>query len=324
MKLEDIEAFLNVAELGGFSRAAVHTRVAQSALSRRIARLEHQLGVQLFERRARGVQLTENGAVLFQRARGLAHQLDDIEKEVRELSSAPQGEVRIAMPPMTVTILAPLVARDICERFPGIRLSILEGSSGQIHSWILSGDVDVALLYNPEESAELEITSVVKAPLFLVVPSKAPPALKAAIAAGMTPDGRFRFKAIGSIPLIMPSPLHGVRKLVERMAVEHRVSTNVVIEADGLGVAVSLAREGLGCAIFSHAAENERFLKDRLQLVPFSPPLNWTLAVVSKADPKPRRAMVVARQFMQKHLHELISDGLWAERPQPASGAATS
>ncbi|CAM5490495.1 aminoethylphosphonate catabolism LysR family transcriptional regulator [Aquamicrobium terrae] len=320
MKFEDLEAFLDVAELGGFSRAAAHRRVAQSALSRRVARLEHELGVQLLERRARGVQLTEHGIVLFERGRDLTRQLDVIEREVQELSGFAQGEVRLAIPPMTATVLAAAVIKDIRNQFPGIKLYIREGSSGQIHSWILSGEVDLALLYNPEDSAELDVTPVVKAPVFLVLPRHMPVALRARVEKGMTRDGRFRFKEIGAIPLIMPNPMHGVRKLVERMALEHRVSTDLVIEADGLGVVASLVEEGLGCTIFSYAGLNELVKENRLQLIPFSPPMSWVLAIVQQPSISPRRAVLKTRRILEKHIHALVSDGFWDEmtaKPAP-------
>lgn len=320
MKFEDLEAFLDVAELGGFSRAAAHRRVAQSALSRRVARLEHQLGVQLFERRARGVLLTEHGVVLLERARDLVRQLDVIKRETQELSTQPMGEVRLAIPPMTATVLAPRVVREIRERHPGIKLSVREGTSGQIHSWVLSGEVDVALLYNPEESVEFEIDSVVKAPLFLIAPVKAPHELQDQIDKGMRSDGRFRFKSIGSVPLIMPNPLHGVRKLVERMAAEHRVAINIAIEADGLGVAVALVREGLGCTVFSYAGEDGQSPRQCLRLIPFSPPMSWTLAVICRADPRPRRAAVAVKQVLKHHIDSLLGAGFWVERGPTAAG----
>lgn len=314
MKFEDLDAFLDVARLGGFSRAAAHRRVAQSALSRRVARLEHELGIQLFERKARGVQLTENGAVLFGRANTLASQLDEIEKETRELSDVPRGEVRIATPPLSASALAPRAFKDIREQFPEIRLSIREGSSGQIHSWILSGEIDVALLLNPEESVELRIVAMVNAPIFLVVPRQMPPELAAAVETGLTSDGRFRFKMIGSLPLIMPGPLHGVRKQIERMAAEHRVSTNVIIESDGLGIAVVLAKEGLGCTVFSYPGQNDSTLRDQLRLIPFAPPVSWTFALVCKAEPKPSRAVAAVTEVFHRHINLLAAEGYWTEK----------
>lgn len=313
MKFEDLEAFRHVAELGSFSRAAAHRRVAQSALSRRVARLERELGVALFERRAWGAQLTENGLVLMERAKYLADQLVDIEREVQTLASQPQGLVRMAIPPATSAIMAPRIAKDLQANFPAIRLFLREGSSGQIHSWIMSGEVDLALNYNPEENSDLDIQPLTKSQLFLVAPKDAPDQLAQAISDGLNADGRFRFKAIGSLPMIMPTPAHGARKLVDRMAAEHRVPINLTIEADGLGTILSLVADGFGCTIFSRAGLDDLGFGSRLRLIPLTPPMSWTLAMIWKAPLGADRAITATRRIVEHHVQSLISEGFWTE-----------
>jgi DNA-binding transcriptional LysR family regulator len=96
MNFEDLSAFVVVAKLRSFSKAAVQLRIAQSSLSKRVQRLEHRFGVDLLKRLGRGVALTEAGAILAHRAEHLIEELDAVEREVCAQMSVPTG--RSALP----------------------------------------------------------------------------------------------------------------------------------------------------------------------------------------------------------------------------------
>src|SRR5260370_2003644 len=98
MDLRQLRCFVAVAERGGFSAAASALNVAQSALSRHIKLLEHELGGALFERGARGVAVTESGKVLLTRSRWLLSTLDDIKAEILTEKPEPNGPGRLVAP----------------------------------------------------------------------------------------------------------------------------------------------------------------------------------------------------------------------------------
>jgi len=150
MNFEDLSAFVAVAKQRSFLKAAVQLRVAQSSLSKRVQRLEHKFGVELLRRHGRGVALTEAGSILAQRAEHLIAELNAVERDVCAQMAVPTGEVRIALPPATGRSLAPLIIQQCKSNFPMIRPMIREGSAADIHGWLSSGDVDIALTYNPE------------------------------------------------------------------------------------------------------------------------------------------------------------------------------
>src|SRR5260370_18599560 len=98
MDLRQLRYFVAVAERGGFGAAASALNVAQSALSRHVKELEHELGGALLERGARGVSVTESGMVLLARGRWLLRPIDDIKSQVRPENREPTGTVRIGAP----------------------------------------------------------------------------------------------------------------------------------------------------------------------------------------------------------------------------------
>jgi len=122
--LSQLSLFMAVAEAASFSRAAQRAGVSKSSLSRGVARLERDLGQQLFYRTTRRVSLTAAGAALFERA---APQLAALRQAIRTLpehEKPPSGALRISAPnDLGVSVLASIAAR-FCARYPDVRLDI--------------------------------------------------------------------------------------------------------------------------------------------------------------------------------------------------------
>jgi DNA-binding transcriptional LysR family regulator len=129
LKLRDFEALLAVARSGSMARGAVELSVSQPAVSKAIAELEHTMGVPLFDRTARGVELTLYGEIVMKCARSV---FDDIHLTVQEIAAASDpgtGELRIgASEPMLGGLLAAVIA-ELHRRFPNLRFEIRQPQS---------------------------------------------------------------------------------------------------------------------------------------------------------------------------------------------------
>src|ERR1700754_761233 len=99
MDIKQLEYFVRVAELGGFTKAAAVLAVAQPALSKQIRQLEVELQRNLLVRNGRGVSLTEEGAMLLSHAKGILEQVDRARQEIRDIQDLPIGKVVVAAPP---------------------------------------------------------------------------------------------------------------------------------------------------------------------------------------------------------------------------------
>ncbi len=209
MLFEDLNAFVTVAKLRSFSAAAVRLRVAQSSLSKRVQRLEHHFGLILLNRHGRGVNLTEAGATLLARAESLTNELADVERDVRGISTQPAGIIRIALPPATSPLLAPLIFEQCRLDFPLIRPQLLESTSESIPGWISAGEVDIALMYNPEYGADFEIQPMFTEPLFLIAP-----VIDRDTGEEIVYPKQYSISALASLPLILPRWPHSIRVLV--------------------------------------------------------------------------------------------------------------
>jgi len=174
MDLRQLRYFVAVAERGGFGAAASALNVAQSALSRHIKQLEHELGGALLERGARGVSVTESGKLLLARGRWLLGAVEDVKAEVRTENREPSGTVRLGAPPSLADILYAPLAKIFVERFPRVRLEMSEGLTEALCDRLLRAELDIGIVTMPQPNDHLNYEVLVIEQVFLIGPPRDP------------------------------------------------------------------------------------------------------------------------------------------------------
>jgi LysR family nitrogen assimilation transcriptional regulator len=174
MDLRQLRYFVAVAERGGFAAAASTLNVAQSALSRHVKELEHELGGALLERGSRGVSVTESGKVLLARGRWLLGAIDDIKAEVRTENREPSGTVRLGAPSSLADIFYAPRAKLLLRQFPRIQLELSEGLTEVMSDRLLRAEVDVAIVTDPQENDYLAYETLMVEQVFLIGPPRDP------------------------------------------------------------------------------------------------------------------------------------------------------
>jgi LysR family transcriptional regulator, nitrogen assimilation regulatory protein len=170
MDLRQLRYFVAIAERGGFGAAASALNVAQSALSRHVRLLEHELGGALFERGARGVAVTESGKVLLARGRWLLGALDDIKAEVLTENREPSGTVRLGAPSSLADILYAPLAQLFAQRFPKVQLELSDGLTEEMTDRLLRAEIDLAIVTGPRPNDHLDYDVLVVEQVFLIGP----------------------------------------------------------------------------------------------------------------------------------------------------------
>jgi LysR family nitrogen assimilation transcriptional regulator len=244
MEIRRLQSFVRVAELGSLGKAADVLRIAQPALTRQMRLLEEELGVVLFNRTRRGMQLTEEGEQLLSGVLGPLHQVEMTLQNIRSLSSSVVGNLVIGMPPTTALVLArPLIQRLAIEE-PLIQLHIIEGSTRAITEWILSGEIDIALLYAPLPDNRLVARDLLREDLMLVGSAQV----------GLSPDRPIHFKALMELPLIFPNPRNGIRSIVDRVSARHGLMLKPKCVIDSFNVTKAMVESGEGYALLPLSA----------------------------------------------------------------------
>lgn len=301
MNFADLETFYEVARRGGFSQAASALRTAQSALSRRVARLEHQLGVKLFERHGRGVRLTADGQALMTRAEGLINELGAIASDIRGLSAEPTGRIVVAFTPNSGQILGPLLLKA-AQAHPNLTIELREGFSGTIHEWLSEGRIDVALLYDPEQTPAVDVTPLLREPLLF---AGAPAMMR------RFRKGTVGTKALGELPLILPSRSHSLRRTLDRLSQQTGKPLMLRNQVDGTLTIKGVVAAGLGYTVFAYAGLFEEIRDGAIVALPFDPPVHWTFCLVTRRDARDLPSVRFVREAITSEVHRLVEGGLW-------------
>ena len=244
MNLKQLEYFVNVAELGSFSKAALILNIAQPALSRQVRLLETDLHVTLLMRNGRGVVLTEAGQRLFDHSVGILQLVSRVREDIQATREEPAGRIVVGLPPSMARLLTLPLVDSFRRTLPQARLAIVEGLSSYLAEWISTGRVDLGLLHNPEPQAALEITPVLDEPLGLVSPASQAIGRKTTV----------NFSDLIDYPLIVPERTHSIRKLLETQAALAGHKLNVALEMSSVQSILELVLAGHGHAVLSPTA----------------------------------------------------------------------
>lgn len=170
MDIPAIQAFLAAAETSSFSRAAERIFITQPAISKRIASLEASLGVPLFDRIGRAVQLTDAGRALQKKAYHIVSEVEDVERLIRNFSGEIGGQLRMAASHHIGLHRLPQPLQEFHNHYPGVMLEIQFMDSEGACLAVERGDIELAVVTLPENvPASLESILVWDDPLEIVV-----------------------------------------------------------------------------------------------------------------------------------------------------------
>lgn len=166
--LQQLVVLATVAEVGGFTKAAGALRMTQPGVSHTIAGLEAKLGVPLVERDRRGVRPTEVGERVLVHAREILGLVERIGYEVSGAKELKAGKLRIGSFPSAASRILPALIGDFSGRYPGIEVTLVEGTDQEVLEYISSRAVDVGFVTLP--AGEFETVPVAEDRLLAVLP----------------------------------------------------------------------------------------------------------------------------------------------------------
>jgi DNA-binding transcriptional LysR family regulator len=170
--MNQLAAFIAVAEAGTISAAAEKLHVSPSALSAAVTELERSLQVELLRRRkAKGVSLTPTGEVVLPRARFLLHQASELEADARGEERGVSGLVRIGCYPSLAPTALPALISEFTRAHPDARLEVYENTQDQLSKGLESGELDLAIMYDLDLDPTWRSVSLAHLPPRAVLPA---------------------------------------------------------------------------------------------------------------------------------------------------------
>ena len=174
MELRHLKYFRAVAEALNFTKAASRLHVAQPALSRQIADLEYELGVDLLRRTSHGVVLTAEGKLFLEEATQILQRAEEAVKKVRARARGESGELNVGyLPPLDLRILPRAIA-EFKETVPNVKVVLHDLGGDEIRNGLRDGDLQLALMLEPSEQsrAGIDFEPISRFPFFVAMASK--------------------------------------------------------------------------------------------------------------------------------------------------------
>ena len=279
MDIEKLKALKTTVDTGSITRAAEQMGYSQPGLTGMLNRLEREIGYPLLRRSAAGVSLTAEGEALMPHIDRLLRDSRGLERAIVENRPAESGVLRIGSYTSISRNWLPRIVKGFGEKYPDIQLTVKDGSSMEIESWLIAGKIDVGLLSNCF-TAKLDFFPLLRDPLYAVLPPDVMPGDTVPITDF---NGKDFFVPSNGTDLEVLHVLrqYGVTPRFSRIAMED----NAVL---------TMVAQGLGCSILSELVL--RGSTDHVSLAPIDPPAFRDIGAAVRSVKRISRA---ARDFLR-------------------------
>ena len=288
MTLQQLTYFLAAAEHGSFSAAAESLFMAQPSLSEQIRRLEAELGVALFARGGRGLELTEAGRLFRPHAERTVAAAQEAAESVREVRDITGGTVAFGTFGSAHHYLLAGLLQDFRTQYPNVRVRAIGQNSAEVADAVRDGQLEAGLVALPIDDRGLDVRPAMREEV-LYVSADAERLLEP-----MT------IERLADAPLILYDARWGaedpMRRQLRERAQRAGVKLEPQIEVEYVTAALELCARGLGDTVTSQQMIRARGLARRLAGVRFDPPLYDTFAFITRRD---AHLSPATREFMR-------------------------
>lgn len=304
MELRQIRYFIGVTEAGSLLKASTRLHIAQPALGQQIAALEHSVGARLLDRSSRGVTLTDAGKAFLEHARVLLADAERARAAVRQSALVPSGEVAIGLP-TTVSLIAAVPILQACrEQLPQVRIKVVESYSGFLREWLVSGRLDLAVLFGDQADPVLAKQALLDDRLAFV-----------SSPLGATAPRRMALSALSRWPLVLPGREHGLRRIIDDACEPLGIELNVVAEIESLPSVKRAVEAGLGSTILPLGAVADEAAAGRLRASTIESQAMSRRVVCASSVTRPGTVAGSAVMRVVVHvLRQMVDDGRWPAR----------
>jgi DNA-binding transcriptional LysR family regulator len=246
MRIEQLQAFLSVAETGSFQTAARRCGVTQSTISRQIRALEEDLNVSLFHRTTQA-KLTVGGERLLPRARRMCQEWQQAVRDIEDLVAGKQPELCVAGIHSVCAHFLPPIITQFCQDYPEVQLRVTALGSDRSLKVLRDGLVDIAIvMHNPmlTSNQEMVVTPLYEEPVEILMSANHPLSNYQAVP----------WAAIADYPQVVFKDGYGMQRLVQEQFRDKQVALKVALELNTLDAFRGVVRQGEMIALLPQSA----------------------------------------------------------------------
>lgn len=304
MDFRRIQHFIHTAELGSVSKASKRLNIVQPALSQSLKRLEEDLGVALFTRSRRGMELTDAGTTFLEHAYGILNQYNKAKESISAIGKVASGQVSIALTSSTLNVMAVPLCQAIQEHYPDISLSLEEGLAANIQLGLNAGWYDLVISHLAEPGQAAKSEPLIEEELFLAGPQGAD-----------LPEGVVDFRALENIPLIIPQDHHGVRQEIHQAASKVGISLPQHQVSAALHPTLQMIESHMGYSLVPWSAIYDRVETGKIcgrRIA--NPTLHQKVSMVHPAHKPLTPATIAVMDLVRKTVKNVYQNGKWRGR----------
>lgn len=288
MNLRQLRYFVKVVEVGNMTRAADQLHVAQPALGLQIRQLEDDLGVPLLVRHSRGVEPTDTGRLLYDRAVAILGQVAAVRSEVAALGRGSRETVTLGLSPSLMLLAGSELMLAARRDMPGVFLSLVEELSYVLVEGLERGEIDVALAYEVHDRPSLQREALFEEELVLVAPP-----------GGIGPTDPISLSEALDCDLVMAGQRDSVRQLMQAAAEAQGIEVRVAYEARSVPAMKNLVRRGVAASIMPWGSAIEELRSGLIVTRRIDPPIRRTLYLAKPTKRAPLRCEAEVDAFLR-------------------------
>lgn len=255
MNFLNIEYFLAAAKELNFTKAAEKLYISPQSLSNHIAKLESELGVELFFR-DHPMRLTYAGEILVKRGQEILDSKNRTLDELRDITDSKRGKLSIGISHTRGRVFLPLCLPEFRKEYPGVQLQILEASTSKLDAALANGEIDIMISLMPFSNENVESVKLCDEEILMLVPDSivdeyldgdADKLLK------ITEENDL--SVIKECPFLMMHTENRVRVISDRIFSSNGVKPKIILEVENIETLLELCRRGMGITFYPHSLQ---------------------------------------------------------------------
>ncbi len=244
MNLRQLQYAVLLSEVGSFSHLAEKLNITQPALSKHILTLEKELGIQLFDRTVTPLRMTAAGEFFIKEAKEILYKEDQLIRSIEQFRSGEKGQLTIGITPFRSAYLIPEIVKKVRDKFPGVRVTLIEEGSEQLRKDAADGRFDFAVVNMPVDEALLRATPIEPDKLVLVYSEEI-----AEKVSELKDTDEIDFEDCENLPFVVLSTNQEMRILFENLCASTGIYPQIAAEAVNLTTAWEMACSGVAATL---------------------------------------------------------------------------
>ncbi|WP_081654832.1 LysR family transcriptional regulator [Megamonas hypermegale] len=273
MNLKDMNCFIVVCDKKSITAAAEILFLSPQALSKTIQKMEKEVDAELFIRSSNGVKMTAYGEILYNSAKNILNEYDDMVAKIRSLTMQNKGILRMASAFGILRFLTPEFINVFAQKNPQMHLEYMEFPDKYVLENIINKHCDIGLIPYTEKNNELEYIDLFKVEIFFITHKES----------DYYNCKEVSLKNVVTEPLIVENENFIIRQILLNLCYKEHIQPNIYFNTSGFSLSYKLCKEGKGNTISMDFIFED--MKDKsLRKIPFQEHPMWNVAIVYRKD----------------------------------------